>query len=230
MGKLNVDTILVRRDWWFVFEQLTTQQRGQVFRAIVDFASGKNPEVFDVKSVQLAFDGISVDLVEDIANFESMKKGRSLAGKKSAEKRRLERNKAEQKSTKATNPTESDTDTDTESESDLESNSEIESEYEGAHSQSFGTYGQVRLTKDEVVELKAEMGSEFEAKVNYLSEYMEIHGKSYANHEAILTKWYREDFAKNQAKCNIPSGLEQEAIRKTIEQFGAAGSAYPYLS
>lgn len=62
--------------------------------------------------------------------------------------------------------------------------------------QLLGTYKNVRLSADQLAALKTACPDDWQEKIDNLSTYMQIHGKEYADHFAVLTKWAVEDLKK----------------------------------
>lgn len=63
----------------------------------------------------------------------------------------------------------------------------------------FGQYGHVMLTDAEVERIKMLRPNDWEAKVEYLDEYIERTGKQYRNHLLTIIKWAEEDDKKEAA-------------------------------
>lgn len=59
----------------------------------------------------------------------------------------------------------------------------------------YGTFSNVHLTPDEYADLKNRF-SDYENKINYLSQYLKSSGKEYSNHYATIIKWADEDAVK----------------------------------
>lgn len=59
----------------------------------------------------------------------------------------------------------------------------------------YGTFHNVLLTPDEYEDLKNRF-SDYENKINYLSQYLKSSGKEYADHYATIIKWDDEDSIK----------------------------------
>ncbi len=64
-----------------------------------------------------------------------------------------------------------------------------------------GKYKNVFLSPEEIVELK-NLFFDWDTKVERLSEYMEISGRKYQNHFAVICKWAKEDDAKVEKEDN----------------------------
>lgn len=68
----------------------------------------------------------------------------------------------------------------------------------------YGEYKNVLLTDEDFEKLKAEFPSDYEQRIESLSEYIESSGKSYKNHLATMRAWSRRDKPK-KAKTGIYS-------------------------
>lgn len=62
----------------------------------------------------------------------------------------------------------------------------------------YGEYKNVLLTDDDFEKLKTEFPSDYEQRIESLSEYMESSGKSYKNHLATMRAWSRKDKPKKE--------------------------------
>ena len=90
-----------------------------------------------------------------------------------------------------------------------------------------GKYNNVHLTEEELQALKTEY-SDYEQKIERLSEYMASSGKTYENHYATLCLWAKEDAAKPKGKKNgfhnfhqrsyNYGSFEQDIVKKMAEK------------
>lgn len=71
-----------------------------------------------------------------------------------------------------------------------------------------GEYQNVLLSDDDLEKLKAEFTSDWDQRIQRLSEYMASSGKSYKNHLATIRNWARRD--KPAAKAAAKSAGEQD--------------------
>lgn len=71
-----------------------------------------------------------------------------------------------------------------------------------------GEYQNVLLSDDDLDKLKAEFPSDWDQRIQRLSEYMASSGKSYKNHLATIRNWARRD--KPAAKAAAKSAGEQD--------------------
>jgi hypothetical protein len=66
----------------------------------------------------------------------------------------------------------------------------------------YGFYSNVLLTDEDMEKLKAEFPTDYEQKIERLSEYMASTGKPYKNHLATIRSWARKDKTKNDVTGN----------------------------
>lgn len=80
---------------------------------------------------------------------------------------------------------------------------------EPPHPRPFGKYENVFLSDEQVAELKNEFPSDWEQRIERLSEYMESSGRKYSNHLATIRMWAKEKSPKEpgrgEQECKIPS-------------------------
>lgn len=76
----------------------------------------------------------------------------------------------------------------------------------------YGEYNNVLLTDEQLSKLKDEY-TDYENKIDKLSEYVEITGKSYKNHYATIKKWARNDNVKKPV-ANKPQFKNSKPISK----------------
>lgn len=73
----------------------------------------------------------------------------------------------------------------------------------------FGKYQNVFFSDGQLEELKRDFPSDWEQRIERLSEYMESTGKQYRNHLATIRMWAKEESHKKpergEQECNIPS-------------------------
>ena len=80
---------------------------------------------------------------------------------------------------------------------------------EPPHPRPFSKYENVFLSDEQVAELKNEFPSDWEQRIERLSEYMESSGRKYSNHLATIRMWAKEESPKeperDEQECKIPS-------------------------
>ena len=69
----------------------------------------------------------------------------------------------------------------------------------------YGTYGNVYLTDRDMEKLRAEFPSDYDRRIEELSEYMASKGKTYRNHLATIRSWARRDAARSYAEKPVQS-------------------------
>jgi hypothetical protein len=86
-----------------------------------------------------------------------------------------------------------------------------------------GMYKNVLLTDDEYEKLRAQF-RDIEARINKLSEYIEIHGKKYKSHYAVILKWARDDSERQrQERGGTESSFDTDeffelAVRRSYDK------------
>ena len=75
----------------------------------------------------------------------------------------------------------------------------------------FGPYENVRMTEEELEQLKKDFPNDWLDKIDNLSTYMRTHGTEYADHYAIIMKWASED-EKKPRKAKLGSGGSSNAF------------------
>lgn len=83
---VNKKGFLLYADQYELFNQLTDEKAGQLIKHIFAYVNDEEPETKDI-IINLAFTPIKQQLKRDLKKFEEIKLKRSIAGKKSAEKR-----------------------------------------------------------------------------------------------------------------------------------------------
>lgn len=87
---------------------------------------------------------------------------------------------------------------------DKESNRMIKNE-RGQTLPPLGQFKNVMLTQSELDELMKKYPSTCDSKLEHLSSYLEITGKQYKNHFAVLLRWLEEDKASKREKVSKPA-------------------------
>ena len=70
----------------------------------------------------------------------------------------------------------------------------------------YGEYKNVLLSDDDVEKLKAELPTDWVARIEKLSAYMESTGKKYKNHLATIRNWARQETKPQAQKTTSQSG------------------------
>ena len=76
----------------------------------------------------------------------------------------------------------------------------------------YGEYQNVLLSDTDLEKLKAEFPTDWEERIERLSNYMESHGKNYKNHLATIRYWARQDRESNRDTVSreTTSGLNKK--------------------
>lgn len=77
-----------------------------------------------------------------------------------------------------------------------------------------GEYQNVLLTDDDLDKLKAEFPSDWDQRIQRLSEYMASSGKSYKNHLATIRNWARRDKPAAKAAAKPAGGEDMTDLDK----------------
>ena len=72
-------------------------------------------------------------------------------------------------------------------------------------SRRYGLYGNVFLTDKDMEKLRDEFPSDYDRRIEELSEYMASKGKTYRNHLATIRSWARRDEARSYAEKPVQS-------------------------
>ena len=72
-------------------------------------------------------------------------------------------------------------------------------------SRRYGLYGNVFLTDKDMEKLRDEFPSDYDRRIEELSEYMASKGKTYRNHLATIRSWARRDAARSYAEKTVQS-------------------------
>ncbi len=72
--------------------------------------------------------------------------------------------------------------------------------------QSYGEFGNVQLSAEELAKLKTKLGGEADGYIERLSGYMASTGKRYKDHYATILNWSRKDTASGNAPSKLKKG------------------------
>lgn len=78
----------------------------------------------------------------------------------------------------------------------------------------FGEYKNVLLSDSDMEKLKEEFPTDWEERIENLSDYMESHGKTYKNHLATIRNWARMD---KQRHSQQPRRAQESGFNKKID-------------
>lgn len=74
----------------------------------------------------------------------------------------------------------------------------------------YGVYKNVLLSDEEIQKLKAEFPSDYESRIERLSEYMASSGKHYKSHLATIRSWARSDAKQKKAMAYSHENYQYE--------------------
>lgn len=83
----NKNSFVLYSDSKSIIDLLTNEQAGILLKTLFAYVNDENPEID--RSISLVFEMIKLQLKRDLKKWERIKEGRSIAGKASAEARRL---------------------------------------------------------------------------------------------------------------------------------------------
>lgn len=78
----------------------------------------------------------------------------------------------------------------------------------------YGEYQNVLLSDSDMEKLKTEFPTDWEERIENLSDYMESHGKTYKNHLATIRNWARMD---RQRPSQQPRRVQESGFDKKID-------------
>lgn len=78
----------------------------------------------------------------------------------------------------------------------------------------YGEYSNVLLSDTDLAKLKEEFPTDWEERIENLSDYMESHGKTYKNHLATIRNWARMD---KQRHSQQPRRAQESGFDKKID-------------
>lgn len=74
----------------------------------------------------------------------------------------------------------------------------------------YGEYGNVLLSDSDMQKLKTEFPTDWEERIENLSNYMESKGKTYKNHLATIRNWARRDRSSKKVSRETTSGFDKK--------------------
>lgn len=201
---------------------LSDEQAGQLFKAVLAYRNNDPYEIND-PAVKILLSVIKQQIDIDDKKYQETCEKRKAAGAKGGHTKSINaKQKAEESSNtkqsivndsfakqsqeecsnakqRLTNLADSDCDCGNECDSDNEKNNtpllspqgEIAKEKPTRHK--YGQYKNVLLSNDEIDKLKTEYPTDWQARIERLSEYMASTGKSYKSHLATIRAWARKD-------------------------------------
>jgi len=97
----------------------------------------------------------------------------------------------------------------------ITNNKEYKNRRRGTHK--YGTYDNVFLSDEDLQKLQAEFPTDWQQRINRLSEYMASSGKKYANHLVTIRTWARRDAEKKPENRRNDS---QAGYQRALELLG----------
>lgn len=86
----------------------------------------------------------------------------------------------------------------------------------------YGQYQNVLLSDDDLEKLKAEFPADWEQRIESVSEYCAVHGKSYSNYLATIRSWARKDKKEAQktgSQSEVKGASELDAFYAMAAEF-----------
>lgn len=185
-------------------EKLTDAEAGALFKCIFAFIDGDTIPVLSDRA-DMAFSFISEQLARDSAKWEQIKEFRKTAGALGGKQKQAKKaNASLANANQANQAVNVNVDVDV----PVTVNENEKGAGDAAHSQSapkqsrhkYGQYQNVLLSDFDLEQLRTEFPSDFQARIDRLSEYLATSGKSYKNHLATIRAWARRDAEKKQEK------------------------------
>ena len=179
------------------YQKLNDTEFGRLVRSALRYkATGEEP--VDLGRESLLWDGMRLDIDRDNERYSDVVNARSEAGKKGA-KVRWQTDSKNSKSHllcgKNGQEKEEDKDNDNDKDKDNDNDKLKEKSNKKEIRHKYGQYENVLLSDSELEKLKSEF-SDYQQRIERLSEYMASTGKSYKNHLATIRAWSRRDVGK----------------------------------
>ena len=199
------DTFIVYTSYLDRFAKLTDEQLGRLFRIMLEYqATGTEPQIDDM-ALSFCFDVVKYDMDENNRKYEEMCERQRANVQKRWGKRNTNDTTVyhgippyttDTKHTDNDSVYDSDTESDSDSDNDvLTDNTKKEdakaSKKEVRHK--YGLYENVLLSDSDMEKLQAEFPTDWEERIERLSEYIESKGAKYKNHLATIRAWARKN-------------------------------------
>jgi len=188
---------------------LSMEQRGLLFTAIYAYECGEElPDMDDM--TKMLFMVFKSCLDDSARKYEETCEKRRAAGQKGGLAKASNANQNLANVANASNAKHTDTDTETDTETDTDTDIEVtdvlqsntpppRKRKEKVQRHKYGEYENVLLSDEEYQKVKAEYPTDYQVRIDRLSEYMKSTGKSYKDHLATIRAWARKDKDKPQA-------------------------------
>lgn len=222
MAKKEKRDVLIPHKFLSIFETLAKQgkdkQATELIIAIIRFdMTGEEPTITDDGVAFVWESVIKPQLEENIQKYKEVSKARSEAvGNRykqdnTSDINEYNCNNSNQKNEKNTIVTDYDVDVDI----DIDNDSDIEKEKihkkEKPQKHKHGQYNNVLLSDEELKKLKDEFPSDWQERIERVSEYCASKGKTYKDYLATIRSWARKDRPRivPVQKNDVQSGLAQ---------------------
>ena len=209
MSRKKQETLVLFPEVLSITQKFTDEQFGILMRAAFSYRFAGEVYSGDDVAVDVAFRTVAsqIDRYQEFCNTQSMNAKGSEVQPSAAKYRQMQ-----PKSAKYSQSQPSDPPIHVQSMSNpcpypIQSSESIAAE--PPHPRPFGKYENVFLSDEQVAELKNEFPSDWEQRIERLSEYMESSGRKYSNHLATIRMWAREETPKEtesgDSECRIRS-------------------------
>lgn len=219
-------SFLLYLDYQNHFSVLSDEELGKLIRAVFAYESERTePDFTSSPALSISFSFIRSQLDRDREEYEKrcetnykngLKGGRPPKPNSYSQKPKKPNVFSENpsKPKKADNDTDTDTDTDTDSGKDLSiSHAQTKSKRPARHK--YGEYSNVLLSDEELEKLKAEFPTDYQERIDRLSEYMQSTGTAYKGHLATIRIWAKRD----KAAKSSPSYEQKTDINQDLQDF-----------
>lgn len=213
-------SFIVHEKWIPMFLDAPAEDVGSIFKAMMRYTT--TGDIGDVQPMHKAILSMMIEAYEeDTENYNAVcEKRRKAVEKRWADYHSKQENTDEykciQKNTNVYESIQTDTDKDMDMDMVLDKDMDLEkdkglkredanaSKREVRHK--YGLYENVLLSDSDMVKLKAEFPTDWEERIERLSEYIESKGVKYKNHLATIRAWARKN-GDNKKKDNRPYGF-----------------------
>lgn len=200
--------IMVYWEMFGVLERAKPEQAQALIKAIRQYGqTGEEPNFGEDQALELVWPMLAKRITADHERWEEIKEKRTDAGRKgglsrASKAKQKEANEANATFDKQFKPTTStSTSTTTATSTATES---IKAAKASPTRHQYGEYSNVLLSDEELGKLKAEFPSDWQSRIERLSEYIASTGKKYKSHLATIRSWAKKD--KESGKGVKPDG------------------------
>ena len=207
MARKKQETLVLFPEVMAITRKFSDEQFGILMRAAFSYRFAGEVYSGDDVAVDVAFQAVAsqIDRYQEFCNTLS-NNAKCINGKQSAAKS----SKSKQSAAKSSKSKQSDPPIQSMSNPCPYPIQSIESKADKPPStHTYGTYKNVIFSDGQLEELKRDFSSDWEQRIERLSEYMESTGKQYRNHLATIRMWAKEESPKEpergEQECMIPS-------------------------